>query len=120
VRAHPAAVARLRELDHVLASGPAEAMSRGFGLVVGGGPKPEFSLPIRLWDEAARELALQPSREADILLRHPIAVWPFEGCAAVSDAAIAADLLDSPEPRAVRAGQLRLNELLEDLVGRSR
>ncbi|GAB7006853.1 hypothetical protein JCM18899A_43260 [Nocardioides sp. AN3] len=42
-------------------------------------------------------------------------VWPFEGGAAVPDAAIAADLLYSAETRAVRAGQVRLNELLKDL-----
>ncbi len=119
VRAHPAAVARLGELGDALESGPAEAMRRGFDLVVVGDPRPEFYLPDSRWNEVARALALQAGEEGDVLLRHPIAVWPFEDRDAVCDAALAADLLDSPEPRAVRAGRLRLNELLEDFVRRS-
>lgn len=117
VRAHPAALARLAQLDQVLVSGPAEAARRGFDLVAVGEPRPEFYLPIIEWSQISRSLALQPSNDADLVIHHPVAVWPFDGRDAVPDAAIAADLLDSAEPRAVRAGQLRLNELLQDLVG---
>lgn len=117
VRAHPAAVARLGELDQVLFAGAAEAVRRGFDLVAVGEPRPEFYMPIGEWGHIARSLALQPSHDADLIIRHPMIVWPFEGRDAIPDAAVAADLLHSADPRAVRAGQLRLNELLEDMVG---
>ena len=72
-------------------------------------------MPIKEWDHIARSLALRPSHDANLIIHHPMLVWPFEGRDAVPDAAIAADLLHSAEPRAVRAGQLRLNKLLKDL-----
>lgn len=116
VRAHPAAVARLSQVENVLPAGAAEAVRRGFDLVAVGEPRPELYMPISEWDRIARSLALQPSHDADLIIRHPMMVWPFEGRDSVPDAAIAADLLHSAEPRAVRAGQLRLNELLKDMV----
>lgn len=73
-------------------------------------------MPISAWDQVSRRLALQPSHDADLIVRHPMMIWPFDHRHAVPDAAIAADLLQSAEPRAVRAGQLRLNELLKDMV----
>ena len=116
VRAHPAAVARLSELDNVLHAGTAEAVRRNFDLVSAGEPRPEFYMPIRAWEHIAHALALQPSHDASLIIRHPMMVWPFEGRDEVSDAVIAADLLSAAEPRAVRAGHLRLNELLKDVV----
>jgi excisionase family DNA binding protein len=116
VRAHPAAVARLGQFDHVLIAGPSEAVRRGFDLVAVGKPRPEFYMPISEWGHIARSLALQPSRDANLVIHHPVMVWPFDSRDAIPDAAIAADLLHSAEPRAVRAGQLRLNELLKDMV----
>jgi excisionase family DNA binding protein len=116
VRAHPAAVARLGQFDHVLLAGPAEAVRRGFDLVAVGEPRPEFYMPISEWGHIARSLALQPSHDANLIIRHPLMVWPFEDRDAIPDAAIAADLLHGAEPRAVRAGQLRLNELLKDML----
>jgi excisionase family DNA binding protein len=116
VQAHSAAVARLGQFDHVLLAGPAEAVRRGFDLVAAGKPRPEIYMPLKEWGHIARSLALQPSHDANLIIRHPMVVWPFEGRDVVPDAAIAADLLDSAEPRAVRAGQLRLNELLRDLL----
>ncbi len=117
VRAHPAAVARLGQLDSVLVAGSAEAVRRGFDLVVLGEPVPEFYMPLGEWDPIARSLVLRPSHDADLVIRHPVAVWPFEGRDVIPDAAIAADLLHSAEPRAVRAGWLRLNELLQAMAG---
>lgn len=119
VRAHPAALARIGELDHVLPAGPGVAAQRGFDLVVVQELLPEFYMPLSAWEQAARRLTLQPSQDADIVIRHPLVIWPFDDSEIVPDAAIAADLLDSAEPRAVRAGRLRLNELLEDLKRRS-
>ncbi|MCL2612355.1 MAG: helix-turn-helix domain-containing protein [Nocardioidaceae bacterium] len=115
VQAHPAALARLGRFDHVLLAGPAEAVRRGFDLVAAREPRPEIYMPIKEWDHIARSLALRPSHDANLIIHHPMLVWPFEGRDAVPDAAIAADLLHSAEPRAVRAGQLRLNKLLKDL-----
>lgn len=116
VQAHPAAVSRLRQFDRVLLGGPAEAARRGFDLVVIGEPRPEFYMPLSEWAQISRRLALRPSRDADLLVRHPMVVWPFEGRNVLPDAAIAADLLGSAEPRAVSAGQVRLNELLSETV----
>ncbi|HEY0889444.1 MAG TPA: helix-turn-helix domain-containing protein [Nocardioides sp.] len=115
VQAHPAALARLDRFDHVLLAGSAEAVRRGFDLVAAGEPRPEIYMPIKEWGHIARGLALRPSHDANLIIHHPMLVWPFEGRDAVPDATIAADLLHSAEPRAVRAGQLRLNELLKDL-----
>jgi len=116
VRAHPAALARLDGFDGVLLAGPAEAARRGFDLVAVREPRPEVYMQLSEWVRIARSLALQPSHDANLMVRHPMLVWPFEGRDAIPDAAIAADLLNSAEPRVVRAGQLRLNELLEEMA----
>lgn len=115
VQAHPAAVARLGQFDHVLFAGPAEAVRRGFDLIAAGEPRPEIYMPVKEWGHIALSLALQPSHDGNLVIHHPMLVWPFEGSDVVPDAAIAADLLHSAEPRTVRAGQSRLNELLTDL-----
>lgn len=112
VRAHPAAVDRLIDADGVLLAGPAEAARRDFDLVVAGDVRVECYVPLGDWEHLARSLALQPGHDGNVVIRHPVGIWPFDQVAVVSDAVIAADLLDSAEPRAVRAGQLRLNELL--------
>lgn len=116
VRAHPAVVARLGQFDGVLPTGVAEAVRRGFDLVAVAEVKPEFYMTIEEWGRLARPLVLLPSFDANVVIKHPRIVWPFEGRGAVPDAAIAADLLQSAEPRAVRAGQLRLNELLAEVA----
>jgi hypothetical protein len=60
-------------------------------------------------------LAIRESiSEPNLLIRIPHDVWPFSDGAAVSDAALAADLLESAEPRAVSAGVSRLNDLLAE------
>jgi len=113
VQAHPAAVARLARSDGALLTGPAEAMRRGFDLVASGRQRAEIYLHFDEWDSLAHSLALRPSHEGNLLIRHPMVVWPFDGREIVPDAAIAADLLNSPEPRVIRAGELALNELLK-------
>jgi hypothetical protein len=40
--------------------------------------------------------------------------WPFGERMEMPDSVLAAGLLDSPEPRAIRAGAERLNELLKE------
>lgn len=116
VRAHPAAVARLGQYESVLSTGVGEAVRRGFDLVVIGEPIPEYYMPLGEWGDIARSLALQPSHDADLILRHPMLVWPFEDRDEAPDAAVAADLLYNAEPRAVSAGCIRLNELLRDFA----
>jgi hypothetical protein len=44
----------------------------------------------------------------------PRIAWPFRSCRELPDSVLAADLLDSADPRAVRAGARRLDELLRD------
>lgn len=74
---------------------------------------PEADLP-----GLVRALALRPtSAEPDLVLRIPREVWPFaEG--RIGPAALAADLLESDEPRGVSAGVAWLNSHLDQIGGR--
>jgi excisionase family DNA binding protein len=110
--AHPAALKRLADVDGALRAGASEAVQRGFDLVVLGGGIPEFYLEPSVWPQVARSLAIRESSEPNLVIRIPHDVWPFGAAGAVSDAALAADLLESAEPRAVAAGARRLNEVL--------
>lgn len=115
--AHPAALRRLVSGDGVLIAGEDEAARRGFDLVVGGGGVMHVYAVPSLWPDLQRSLAIQPAPSgevANLLVQLPRLVWPFRG-EKVSDAALAADLLDSAEPRAVRAGSQRLEELVETM-----
>ncbi|MCW2775576.1 MAG: hypothetical protein JWN91_3902 [Nocardioides sp.] len=110
--AHPAALKRLADVDGALRGGALEAVHRGFDLVSLGDGVPEFYVEASAWPQVVRSLAIRESSEPNLVVRLPRDVWSFGGSAAVSDAALAADLLESTEPRAVAAGTLRLNELL--------
>lgn len=114
-RAHPAALERLKNVDGVLLAGAAEAAQRGLDLVVLGDGVPEFYVEASVWPQLAQSLAIREGPEPNLLVRIPRDVWPFDisaGAPVVSDATLAADLLESAEPRAVAAGAARLNELL--------
>jgi len=112
-QAHPAALRRLQDADGVLPAGAAQAMQRGFDLVSFEEAIPEVYLQPEQWSTIAPALAIrEDSPQANLLVRLPRGVWPFEGCNSVPDPAIAADLLEAPEPRAARAGAIRLDELL--------
>ena len=114
--AHPAALKRIADLDGALRAGVPESVHRGFDLVALGDAVPEIYLEASAWPQVARSLAIRESpgsnAEPNLIVRLPRDVWPFGEANAVSDAALAADLLDSAEPRAVAAGASRLNELL--------
>jgi hypothetical protein len=113
--AHPAALKRLADVDVVVRAGASEAVERGFDLVAIGDSVPEFYVEASAWPQIARSLAIREIiSEPNLLIRIPHDVWPFSDGAAVSDAALAADLLESAEPRAVSAGATRLNELLAE------
>lgn len=110
---HPAALDRLRRADGVRVAGV--VAGRGLDLVALADPVPECYLPEEQWDRLASSLALQESLEPNMRIRIPREVWPFsEPVDSVPDAALAADLLESPEPRSVSAGAERLNQLLEE------
>jgi hypothetical protein len=103
---------RLAEVDGAVRAGSSEAVQRGFDLVALGDSVPEFYVEGSIWPQVARSLAIRESSEPNLVIRIPQDAWPFGRSGAVSDAALAADLLESAEPRAVAAGARRLNELL--------
>ncbi|HEX7738738.1 MAG TPA: helix-turn-helix domain-containing protein [Marmoricola sp.] len=121
VVAHPAAVDRLRHADGVYAAGSDAAARRGFDLVAVAEPHPEFYISEGSWPQIARSLALREGAEPNLKIRIPREVWPFADDEPspsgsredlVGDAVLAADLLESAEPRAISAGAARLGELL--------
>jgi excisionase family DNA binding protein len=110
---HPAAHRRLQGREGVMQGGAGLAARRGFDLVVSGSDVAQYYADPGQWPELARALAIREVDEKpNLLVLLPRAVWPFEDRAEVPDAVLAADLLDAAEPRAVRAGALRLEELL--------
>jgi excisionase family DNA binding protein len=119
---HPAALTRLQQSDAVRPSGAVVASRRGFDLVADHtGFECVYVDPER-WSQLSKSLAIRPLDEdrsigpANLVVLLPKIAWPFAGRAAVPDSVLAADLLESPEPRAVRAGAVRLNELLEAVL----
>lgn len=120
VRAQPAALERLLVAPQVLAAGAAEAARMGVDLV-GMGQVPEFYVPSGRWPELVRGLHLvEVSAEPNLLVRVPRGVWPFGRHSRPGVASLAADLLESAEPRAVRGGVAKLNELSARAVGARR
>jgi len=118
VVAHPAAIDRLRRVDGLQQAGPAAVVGRGFDIVDLADPVPELYVPAEVWPDLARSLALREGAEPNLRIRIPREVWPFadagsSGGVVASDAVLAADLLESDEPRAVAAGAARLDELLD-------
>lgn len=111
-RAHPAALKRLAEMDAALGAGAVRAAERGFDLVAVEDGVPEFYLKATAWPQVAQSLAIRATPEPNLIVRLPRNVWPFGEEGVVPDAALAADLLESAEPRAIAAGAARLNELL--------
>lgn len=115
VVAHPAALERLPGVDGVLRAGAGEAVSRGFDLVSLDASPEEVYVAAPVWPQVVSSLALRQSARPDLanlVVRIPRAVWPFEERGEVSEAALAADLVESAEPRAIAAGAARLSELV--------
>ncbi|MGH1564577.1 helix-turn-helix domain-containing protein [Mumia sp. DW29H23] len=115
--AHPAAVPRLLARPDVHPAGPDVAARRAFDLVALESDVVEVYVAEDAWPVVQRALALRDAgalEPPNLIVRVPQRVWPFGSDADISDAALAADLLEAPEPRAVRAGQLRLDELLRE------
>ncbi|MPZ01156.1 MAG: hypothetical protein GEU97_24975 [Actinophytocola sp.] len=59
---------------------------------------------------------LGKARESNLVLRLPRDVWPFEPAAGPGPAVLAADLLESAEPRAIAADAAQLNHLADQAV----
>lgn len=118
--AHPAALRKLAQADRVLRTGVHLAAQRDFDLVALTGGDPEFYVEASAWPHVAQALDIRESWEPNVLIRVPREVWPFKDDEGLSDPALAADLLESAEPRAVAAGAARLNELLAHWQGERR
>lgn len=119
VVAHPASIARLRQVDGVHPAGQEAAIGRAFDVVALDEPLPEFYVAADEWPGVSRSLALREGAGANVRIRVPNDVWSFADAASsgervVGDAVLAADLLESGEPRSVAAGAVRLGELLTD------
>jgi len=116
-RAHPAAMGRLLGRPDVLPAGDSEAARRGIDLVVLGAI-PQAYVPPHVWPAVSKHLMISGSAsEPNLIVLLPRTVWPFERQGEVSRAALAADLLDSAEPRAVNSGLAILNDLSSAVVG---
>jgi hypothetical protein len=114
VRLHPAGLDRLLAVGGVLPAGPEQAVKAGANLDVVA-PIVEVYLRPGDWPALAKRWYGEAvSADGNLRVHLPRDVWPFDGGAEVSAAALAADLLDSPEPRASRAGLKMLNELVRD------
>lgn len=121
-RAHPAAVARLLgEQDRVLRAGPRAAAAAGVDLLALD-PVEHLYVHADRWPDLARRLHIEADvPDPNLVVHLPAGPWPFARRGTVSDAAIAADLLESAEPRAVSGGLERLNTLaIAARAGRAR
>lgn len=115
-RAHPAAVRYLLDDADVVPAGPAEAARRGIDLVALDAP-PEMYVPPTRWPTLRERFRIvEKAREPNLIVRLPRDVWPFEPAAEAGPAVLAADLVESAEPRAVAAGAARLNRLADQAV----
>jgi excisionase family DNA binding protein len=109
VGAHPSAISKLALEGGVLVAGSAVAAERGLDLVVVH-PAPEIYVRPDAWPALVRRYALdEHASRKNLLVRIPRGEWwPQPG--GLSVPVLAADLLDSAEPRAVKAGVSALNE----------
>jgi len=119
-RAHPAAIPRLAGHEGVLPAGLAVLAGRPFDLVIAEHVIDQAYVDPVLWPALSSALAIRlagPDHQGlvpNLTVFLPRIAWPFRSRREVPDSVLAADLLDSAEPRAVRAGALRLGELLRE------
>ncbi|MEV1285915.1 helix-turn-helix domain-containing protein [Micromonospora sp. NPDC049679] len=116
---HPAALQRLAQEPRVAAAGASAAMKAGADLVVVAAV-PEFYVPADLWPQLRRELHVRDrGPEPNVIVRVPHDVWPFaEGQSDLAPSVLAADLVESGEDRAARAGAEMLNRLAGQIARR--
>jgi excisionase family DNA binding protein len=117
-QAHPAAIPRLLSHQRVLPAGLAMLRGRDFDLTTGPHDIDQLYADPVLWPDIAHALAIRaagpdgPGIVPNLTVLLPRIAWPFGDRTAIPDSVLAADLLESPEPRAVSAGAQRLSQLL--------
>jgi excisionase family DNA binding protein len=116
VRVHPSGLQRL--LDdlgaHAIVVGSARAVEFGAD-IVDLDPKLEIYVRSERWPAVARRWHVhERAADANLMVRLPREVWPFDSGDEAVRAAVAADLLESAEPRSVDGGL----SMLRDLVNR--
>jgi excisionase family DNA binding protein len=118
-QAHPAAIARLLSHERILPAGLAAVPGRDFDLTAGPHDIDTLYADPALWPGISRDLAVRtvgpdsPGVMPNLTVFLPKIAWPLGGRPAIPDSVLAADLLESPEPRAVTAGAQRLSDLLK-------
>jgi excisionase family DNA binding protein len=101
---HPSALDHLRVEPKVQPAGPALASAAGADLVAVQSVDELYVRPAD-WPRLAKRWHAKPVPSGgNLIVRQPRDIWPFDGNEAVGAAALAADLVESAEPRAVRAG----------------
>ena len=116
--AHPAAIPRLFSQEGALPSGLAVLPGRCFDLTASPRDIDQAYVDPARWDDISRALAIRVAEPGDRGLTSNLTVllprigWPLTGREEVPDSVLAADLLESAEPRVVNAAAARLNELL--------
>ena len=119
-QAHPAAIPRLVVHEEVLPAGLAVLAGRPFDLVISEHAVDQAYVDPASWPDLSSALAIRsagpdhPDVVPNLTVFLPRIAWPFRGRPELPDSVLAADLLDSAEPRAVRAGVQRLDELLRE------
>jgi excisionase family DNA binding protein len=119
---HPAAIPRLLNHQGVLPAGIVALRDRRFDLVIADHGVDQAYVDAALWPDISRTLAIRaagpdnPAVVPNLTVFLPRIPWLFTGLRELPDAVLAADLLDSAEPRAVSAGADRLVELLQELL----
>lgn len=119
-RAHPSAVRYLSDEPDVIPAGPAEAARHGIDLVVLNAIPELYVRPDRWPDLRDRFQIAEQAPEPNLIVRLPRDVWPFEPAAEPGPAVLAADLIESAEPRAVAGGAAQLNRLARQTLTASR
>jgi excisionase family DNA binding protein len=101
---HPSALDHLRAGPKILPAGAGLAAEAGADLVAVQ-PIDEFYVGPADWARLAKRWHAKPVPSGgNLIVRQPRDIWPFDGRRAVGAAVLAADLVESAEPRAVRAG----------------
>jgi excisionase family DNA binding protein len=121
-QAHPAAIPRLLSYGGVLPAGLGVLVCRRFDLTVIPRDIDQAYVDPALWPDISPALAIRTAGPRgteiapNLTVLLPRIAWPFVGRDELPDSVLAADLLETSEPRAVSAAAERLNELLRETL----